>query len=191
MKKHKANKGFVLKVTSYKPVWEKSFPSLAQAIYEARRYWNNVPGVTLVQITIGNTLVYEYLVSLQKETVNMSAYSQFRAENPNFDKIPFLDATDRAVFAKMRIPFRITGYRNVDGQYGKQIVCDVKVDTTSDAFKAVSSSADMQSEYQLSLGATSGRVRQFEQLVSKDIEAQKLFILVAVGKSYDLDLLEG
>jgi hypothetical protein len=78
----------------------------------------------------------------------------------------------------------------VDGQYGKQVVCNIAVQTENATFQAIYGSADVVGEYQLSFTGTQGRVKQFEQLVSKDIEAKKLFILVVQGKSYDLDLLE-
>lgn len=181
-------KGFVLTVrleTGEKYI--KSFSKVSQAIYETRRYYNHTPHLVQTTISIHDVYLYTYTKATEREIINMSVYAKYRDQNPNFDKIPYMDAADRATFAKAGIPFRIGKYRLVDGTYGKQIVCDVKVKTDHPAWQAIYGSADVQGEYQLSFTGTQGRVNQFEQLVSQDIEAQRLLVLVSVGKSYDLD----
>lgn len=189
--KPSTKKGFVLTATLMNgDGYEVSFPSLTEATYQAQRRFRYTPNLDELSITLNGALCYHYSPRTEKETFIMSRYAQYREENPNFDKIPYMDAADRATFCKASIPFWITKYRLVDGTYGKQIVCDVSVKTDNEAWKAIYGSADVQGQYQLSFAGTQGRVNQFERLVSQDIDAKKLFKLVAVGKSYDLDLYE-
>jgi hypothetical protein len=187
----KKSKGFVVNVTVVTNItYSKSFSTFAEALYEVRRYWNKTISLHETSITLHDVLLYHYNAITQKEWINMSKYETFRTENKNFDKVPYMDAADRAVFAKSRIPFHITQYRLVDGNFGKQIICDIVVDTTNEAYKAIYGSADVVGQYQLSFTGTQGRVRQFETLVQPDIDAKKFFILVANGRSFDLDLYE-
>lgn len=167
----------------------RSESSFSRALYEARRNFQTTPGLLKLCIEINGQRLYEYDALTRKELF-MSKYSTYRENNPKMDRIPSMDQADKEIFAKARIPFYITAARDVDGQYGTSIVCDLVVDTDSTEYKKAVDVMELESAYVLWFKSTPQRRTQFTQLVQPDIEAHTRFVLVKDGKSYDLDVYE-
>lgn len=153
-----------------------------------RRRYSQTPNLKKVFVFVGTKQLAEFTAERGNIMASLKDFAPGKS-----DYRPFASSTDKETLAAFSVPFVIDGARVVESQFTNQdgspannVIYDITLDATSDAYTFAQKIKDIGASYAMSLPASQWRLEQLEQVIRPDfIGKDRTLRLVKQGKAYN------